>query len=171
MDASCLSGKDQLIFVTKEDHENPDRIEIPDEPVGIIYPSGEINWDCPCLGDLPHGACGKEFKAAFSCFHFSTAESKGSDCIPAFRDMQECFEAHPELYAGDDEDEDDVEKGETDINKENGRKGEDDVSEGNDVNEGTESGQTSHLEAIGDDRKDGLQQDADDSSTVVSGNV
>ena len=117
-----MPGKDQLIFVTKEDHENPEKVEIPEEPVGIIYPSGEINWDCPCLGDLPHGPCGKEFKAAFSCFHFSTAESKGSDCIPAFRDMQECFEAHPEIYEEDEEngdiDKSGVRERDRDINEE-----------------------------------------------------
>lgn len=29
---------------------------------------------------------------------FSEAEEKGSDCIPQFRTMQECFEKHPEVY-------------------------------------------------------------------------
>ena len=27
--------------------------------------TGEINWDCPCLGDMPHGVCGEQFRKAF----------------------------------------------------------------------------------------------------------
>lgn len=47
--------------------------------------TGEINWDCPCLGGMAHGPCGEEFKAAFSCFVYSTEEPKGMDCIEKFK--------------------------------------------------------------------------------------
>lgn len=47
--------------------------------------TGEINWDCPCLGGMAHGPCGEEFKAAFSCFVFSKEEPKGMDCIDKFK--------------------------------------------------------------------------------------
>ena len=47
--------------------------------------TGEINWDCPCLGGMAHGPCGEEFKAAFSCFVYSTEEPKGMDCIDRFK--------------------------------------------------------------------------------------
>lgn len=47
--------------------------------------TGEINWDCPCLGGMAHGPCGEEFRAAFSCFVFSTEEPKGMDCIEKFK--------------------------------------------------------------------------------------
>ncbi|KAI9501493.1 Oxidoreductase [Coemansia spiralis] len=63
--------------------------------------TGEINWDCPCLGGMAHGTCGEEFKAAFSCFVYSEEEPKGMDCIEAFKAMQECFRAHPEEYASE----------------------------------------------------------------------
>jgi mitochondrial intermembrane space import and assembly protein 40 len=53
--------------------------------------TGEINWDCPCLGDMPHGPCGPEFRKAFACFVHSEAEPKGQDCIDAFGEMQDCF--------------------------------------------------------------------------------
>ncbi|KAJ2687315.1 Oxidoreductase [Coemansia spiralis] len=69
--------------------------------------TGEINWDCPCLGGMAQGTCGEEFKAAFSCFIYSEEEPKGMDCVDAFKAMQDCFRAHPEEYAneiGDDED-------------------------------------------------------------------
>ncbi|KAJ2816183.1 Oxidoreductase, partial [Coemansia furcata] len=71
--------------------------------------TGEINWDCPCLGGMAQGTCGEEFKAAFSCFIYSEAEPKGMDCVDAFKAMQDCFRAHPEEYAneiGDDDDDD-----------------------------------------------------------------
>lgn len=49
--------------------------------------TGEINWDCPCLGGMAHGPCGEEFKAAFSCFVYSTEEPKGMDCIEKFKSV------------------------------------------------------------------------------------
>ena len=60
--------------------------------------TGEINWDCPCLGGMADGPCGEEFKAAFSCFIYSEVEPKGSDCIEAFKVMQRCFREHPDIY-------------------------------------------------------------------------
>lgn len=60
--------------------------------------TGEINWDCPCLGGMAHGVCGEQFREAFSCFVYSKEEPKGQDCIEKFRGMQECFAAHPEVY-------------------------------------------------------------------------
>ena len=47
--------------------------------------TGEINWDCPCLGGMAHGPCGEEFRAAFSCFVYSKDEPKGMDCIDRFK--------------------------------------------------------------------------------------
>ncbi|KAF8161169.1 hypothetical protein B0H34DRAFT_636367, partial [Crassisporium funariophilum] len=71
--------------------------------------TGEINWDCPCLGGMAHGPCGPEFREAFSCFIFSEAEPKGINCVEKFQGMQDCFRAHPEIYADEianDDDED-----------------------------------------------------------------
>lgn len=61
--------------------------------------TGEINWDCPCLGGMAHGPCGEEFKVAFSCFVYSETEPKGIDCIQKFEGMRNCFKEHPEVYA------------------------------------------------------------------------
>lgn len=47
--------------------------------------TGEINWDCPCLGGMAHGPCGPEFKEAFSCFVYSKEEPKGVECIEKFK--------------------------------------------------------------------------------------
>lgn len=71
--------------------------------LGLILPSGEINWNCPCLGGMASGPCGTEFKDAFSCFHYSTEEVKGSECLEQFRAMQECMQRYPELYPQEDE--------------------------------------------------------------------
>ncbi|KAH0612540.1 uncharacterized protein H6S33_008920 [Morchella sextelata] len=92
----------------------PDELEEEASQEGAFNPeTGEINWDCPCLGGMAHGPCGDEFKAAFSCFVFSTEEPKGVDCIDKFKDMQACFQKYPEVYGseldGDDDDEDDDE--------------------------------------------------------------
>ncbi|KAJ2902532.1 Mitochondrial intermembrane space import and assembly protein 40 [Zalerion maritima] len=60
--------------------------------------TGEINWDCPCLGGMADGPCGEEFKAAFSCFVYSEDEPKGINCIEKFQGMQDCFRKYPEIY-------------------------------------------------------------------------
>jgi len=72
--------------------------------------TGEINWDCPCLGGMAHGPCGPEFREAFSCFVFSTEEPKGMDCIEKFKGMQECFQRYPDVYKGELEDDDELDE-------------------------------------------------------------
>ncbi|XP_034115338.1 mitochondrial intermembrane space import and assembly protein 40-B [Drosophila albomicans] len=108
----CKSfGKDKVIFATKEDHAVPSKIELPppEAPQGLISKNGDINWSCPCLGGMATGPCGVDFREAFSCFHYSEAEPKGSDCYEAFRQMQDCFQQYPTVYnkangADDDDD-------------------------------------------------------------------
>ncbi|RYP38244.1 hypothetical protein DL767_002629 [Monosporascus sp. MG133] len=87
---------------------SPEALEEEADQQGAFNPeTGEINWDCPCLGGMAHGPCGEEFKAAFSCFVYSKEEPKGMDCIDKFQHMQDCFRLHPEVYgdelADDDE--------------------------------------------------------------------
>ncbi|KAJ2913141.1 hypothetical protein MD484_g7276, partial [Candolleomyces efflorescens] len=84
--------------------------EAPPQNKGAYDPeTGEINWDCPCLGGMAHGPCGEQFKEAFSCFIFSEEEPKGINCVEAFKKMQDCFREHPDVYAdeimSDDDDE------------------------------------------------------------------
>lgn len=68
--------------------------------------TGEINWDCPCLGGMAHGPCGEEFRAAFSCFVYSMEQPKGMDCIDRFKGMQDCFRQHPDVYGAELDEED-----------------------------------------------------------------
>ncbi|KAJ7217970.1 hypothetical protein GGX14DRAFT_439094 [Mycena pura] len=68
--------------------------------------TGEINWDCPCLGGMAHGPCGPEFREAFSCFVHSEDEPKGINCVERFQAMQSCFREHPETYASEIADDD-----------------------------------------------------------------
>lgn len=80
----------------------------PYEEHGLILPNGDINWNCPCLGGMASGPCGEQFKSAFSCFHYSKEEIKGSDCIDQFRAMQECMQKYPDLYPQDEEEEEEA---------------------------------------------------------------
>jgi len=68
--------------------------------------TGEINWDCPCLGGMATGPCGDQFKAAFSCFVYSKEEPKGVECIEHFKTMQNCFREHPDVYGNELDDDD-----------------------------------------------------------------
>ncbi|KPM38037.1 Mitochondrial intermembrane space import and assembly protein 40 [Neonectria ditissima] len=87
---------------------SPEALEEEAGQQGAFNPeTGEINWDCPCLGGMADGPCGEDFKTAFSCFVFSEQEPKGMDCIDKFQGMQECFKKYPEIYGAelaDDED-------------------------------------------------------------------
>ncbi|KAF5664548.1 mitochondrial intermembrane space import assembly 40 [Fusarium denticulatum] len=81
---------------------SPAALEEEADQQGAFNPeTGEINWDCPCLGGMAHGPCGEEFKTAFSCFVYSTEEPKGMDCIEKFQGMQECFKKYPEIYGAE----------------------------------------------------------------------
>ena len=85
--------------------------------------TGEINWDCPCLGGMAHGPCGEQFKLAFSCFVYSEAEPKGIDCVDKFKAMQDCFREHPDVYKDEIEDDEaanaQFEKEESQVNSKN----------------------------------------------------
>ncbi|CAH1114564.1 unnamed protein product [Psylliodes chrysocephalus] len=103
------NNKDIVIFATKEEHSIPSTVKLPErEPQpGLILPNGDINWNCPCLGGMATGPCGVEFRNAFSCFHYSDAEPKGSNCYDLFKTMQGCMQKFPTLYnkdLGDDDD-------------------------------------------------------------------
>ncbi|CAK7265685.1 Oxidoreductase [Sporothrix epigloea] len=81
---------------------SPEALEEEAGQQGAFNPeTGEINWDCPCLGGMASGPCGEDFKAAFSCFVYSTEEPKGMDCIEKFQHMQDCFRQYPEIYAAE----------------------------------------------------------------------
>ncbi|GLB37503.1 putative CHCH domain containing protein [Lyophyllum shimeji] len=71
--------------------------------------TGEINWDCPCLGGMAHGPCGAQFREAFSCFVFSEEEPKGINCVDKFKAMQDCFREHPDVYGDEIMDDDEEE--------------------------------------------------------------
>ncbi|XP_042820282.1 mitochondrial intermembrane space import and assembly protein 40-like [Panthera tigris] len=99
-------GKDRIISVTKEDHETLSNAELvahdPNDPYeehGLILLDGNVNWNCPCLGEMASGPCGEQFKSAFSCLHYGTEDVKRSDCVDQFRDMQK----YPDLYPQEDE--------------------------------------------------------------------
>jgi len=84
-----LSGENGMESVAAEGASQEggiEGLEAEADQQGAFNPeTGEINWDCPCLGGMAHGPCGDEFKAAFSCFVYSKEEPKGMDCIDKFK--------------------------------------------------------------------------------------
>ncbi|KAG2182689.1 hypothetical protein INT44_005669 [Umbelopsis vinacea] len=116
MSYSRVDGKDTIIFVEpeaqKEESTAPSTESNAEEGQAAAFDpeTGEINWDCPCLGGMAQGPCGEQFKESFSCFVYSTAEPKGVDCVEAFRSMQDCFRQHPDVYGNEIDDDDDEEE-------------------------------------------------------------
>ena len=54
---------------------------------------------------MASGPCGEQFKAAFSCFHYSKEDVKGLDCVDQFWAMQKCMQKYPDLYPQEEEEE------------------------------------------------------------------
>ncbi|KAI9295717.1 hypothetical protein K502DRAFT_283520, partial [Neoconidiobolus thromboides FSU 785] len=107
------NGKDSVLFIDEESYTQLQADHPPESLAEInsaVDPeTGEINWDCPCLGGMAQPPCGSFFKEAFTCFLTSTEEPKGIDCVENFRAMQDCMRQFPEIYADqlDDEDKED----------------------------------------------------------------
>jgi hypothetical protein len=90
-----IEEKDIVIFQEEQEATEMNQQEAYNEE------TGEINWDCPCLGPMVQPPCGEKFKEAFSCFVYSKQEPKGSDCIDQFREMQKCFQQYPDIYGAE----------------------------------------------------------------------
>ncbi|CAK1553364.1 unnamed protein product [Leptosia nina] len=103
--SSGEDGRHKILVASKEELSSPSSVSLPppEAAPGLLMPDGSINWGCPCLGGMATGPCGSQFRDAFSCFHYSEAEPKGSDCYEKFSIMQECMAQYPELYGKDDE--------------------------------------------------------------------
>ncbi|KAJ0103759.1 hypothetical protein J7T55_001378 [Diaporthe amygdali] len=103
---------EQPVVASPEDAEkSPEQLEEEAGQQGAFNPeTGEINFDCPCLGGMAHGPCGEEFKAAFSCFVYSEEEPKGIECIDKFQHMQDCFRKYPDVYGAEIADEEAAER-------------------------------------------------------------
>lgn len=90
LEAQRRGEGEQLQLADNEEGAAPqggiEGLEAEADQQGAFNPeTGEINWDCPCLGGMATGPCGEEFKAAFSCFVYSQEEPKGMDCIDKFK--------------------------------------------------------------------------------------
>jgi intermembrane space import and assembly protein 40 len=84
--AEKTAAKEGQEVEAQEGEESLEGLEEEADQQGAFNPeTGEINWDCPCLGGMAHGPCGEEFKAAFSCFVYSNEEPKGVECIEKFK--------------------------------------------------------------------------------------
>ncbi|CAM0139060.1 putative ATP-dependent RNA helicase ucp12 [Umbelopsis sp. WA50703] len=126
MSYARVDGKDTIIFMDQEstkeaaaaapvvEEKSEEAKESAageqDQAAAFDPETGEINWDCPCLGGMAQGPCGEEFKKSFSCFVYSEAEPKGVDCVENFRAMQDCFRQHPDIYGNEIDDDDDDEE-------------------------------------------------------------
>src|ERR1041384_6834668 len=97
--ATVSQGNNVEATTTLQETLMPSENDNEESQSGAFNPeTGEINWDCPCLGGMAKGSCGEQFKAAFSCFIYSTAEPKGVDCLEQFQKMKDCFRQHPDEY-------------------------------------------------------------------------
>ncbi|XP_031423029.1 mitochondrial intermembrane space import and assembly protein 40 [Clupea harengus] len=107
-------GQSQVIRVNREEPQTPSSVETwgeeRDNMRGLILPTGEINWACPCLDGMATGPCGAEFRAAFTCFHFSRADERGEECLQPLRDMQACLRTH--VYSPQEEQQEEEGEGE-----------------------------------------------------------
>lgn len=62
--------------------------------------TGEINWDCPCMGNNAKGPCAELFKQAFRCFIKN--QDTPEKCMTHIQNMQKCQNKYPNIYAEND---------------------------------------------------------------------
>ncbi|KAJ7251519.1 hypothetical protein B0H12DRAFT_1185343 [Mycena haematopus] len=127
--------------VQKRPQTNDEEAEASDDSGGSAFnpETGEINWDCPCLGGMAHGPCGPEFREAFSCFVYSEDEPKGINCVEKFQGMQNCFREHPDIYASEIADDDAAEEAEKELKERSAEKQEDPTPPAENENESDKS--------------------------------
>lgn len=99
-------GKDRVILVTAEDHQKPSNVQLSEldpelQPKGLMLPNGQINWNCPCLGNMVAGPCGFFFRQLFECVHKSKMQAKEIDCVDQFTKWGQCTQKYPNLYPQD----------------------------------------------------------------------
>jgi len=110
----CVNkGKDKEIFATEEYLNAPSNIELKADNqneldmsnAGAILPNGEINWDCPCLGNMPNGPCGPSFRDSFKCWVDTKDDEKkfSEQCFGLFQKWSSCLEKHKNIYRPEDE--------------------------------------------------------------------
>lgn len=107
-------GKDIIVFATEDDLAEPSKVKLlPDDPKDVdtshqsaILPDGTINWDCPCLGNLPNGPCGPAFRDAFSCWveNKSDQDAFASKCFDSFSAWEGCLSENRDIYKSENDD-------------------------------------------------------------------
>ena len=107
-------GKDTIIFCTEEFLSTPSKTKLlPDDPsevdtsnAGAILPDGSINWDCPCLGNLPNGPCGPSFRESFQCWVEYRDDEKdfAEKCYDKFISWEGCLSQHKAIYRPEEQD-------------------------------------------------------------------
>ncbi|ESO99531.1 hypothetical protein LOTGIDRAFT_213477 [Lottia gigantea] len=116
-------GKDKIVFTTEEELHEPSKdvlryIDVliqgldskEREPEGFVQKNGDLNWGCSCLGSLPTGPCGLDFREFQTCLNNSKEE--GVDCFEPWQGFSKCIKENAELYLKPD-DTDDAVSGET----------------------------------------------------------
>ncbi|KAB0373666.1 hypothetical protein FD755_015325 [Muntiacus reevesi] len=93
--------EDRIIFMIKEDNETRSNVQLaaddpkhPYEEHGLILLNEDINRNCLCLEGMARGPSGEPLKAAFSCFHYSKEDVRGSDCTDQSWAVQECMQKY-----------------------------------------------------------------------------
>jgi len=72
---------------------------------GAILPNGEINWECPCLGNLPNGPCGPSFREAFTCWVDNKDDEStfAENCYEKFIAWEGCLGENRDIYRKSDD--------------------------------------------------------------------
>merc|ERR1712150_99403 len=109
--SNVSNEKHQAFFVSKGailNKESKVKLKIaPDNQTDFnshpaLLEDGRPNFDCPCIGSLPHGPCGEFFKNSFRCWAKYKDESDSvnffQECQPLFIQWTECFEKYAGFY-------------------------------------------------------------------------
>ncbi|XP_060565233.1 uncharacterized protein LOC132724396 [Ruditapes philippinarum] len=120
-------GKDEVVFLTKEENSIPSKVMIPKVEVEEnrlpVLPNGEINWGCTCIEKDVVGPCNLEFRE-FRSFVAKHRNVKDDSDIPMIgreiiTNFIACVRANPVFYSFLSKNDDDNDKIDGNDNDEN----------------------------------------------------
>ena len=63
-----------------------------------FLPNGEINWDCPCHGEMIYGPCAMEYRDFLTNCVFPKEDATKETCVEKHKEFEKCINKYPAVY-------------------------------------------------------------------------
>ena len=63
-----------------------------------FLPNGEINWNCPCHGNMIYGPCALEYREFLTSCVFPKDEASDAMCRAKHMSLEKCVALYPTVF-------------------------------------------------------------------------